>query len=176
MNAPMSNERLEQIQARAAAATPGPWEAWDTGDPPAEDEAQSWIVTPGSLHLATLYAGDPSANATFAAHAREDIPALLEEIDRLHEEVRGQRYVAEMLARVAEAAHRREDRVRDCLDKIRLDKTPMVTDEMVEHAAEALYDQRYGYGWDEDAWENEKDKSRELAREVLEAALGGGES
>ena len=79
----MSDERLEQIHARAAAATPGPWEAWDTGDPPAEDEAQAWIVTPGSLHLATLYAGDPSANATFAAHAREDIPALLAEVERL---------------------------------------------------------------------------------------------
>lgn len=92
MSAPMSDGRLEQIQARAAAATPGPWEAWDTGD--------------------------PSANATFAAHAREDIPALLEEIDRLHEEVRGQRSVAKMLARVAEAACRRDDKVRDRLNTI----------------------------------------------------------
>lgn len=127
MSEPMSDERLEQIQARAAAATPGPWEAWDTGDPPAEDEARAWIVTPGSLHLATLYAGDPSANATFAAHAREDIPALLEEIDRLHEEVRDQRHVADMLARVVKAAHRREDRVRDRLNNIRV-----VTDEKDE--------------------------------------------
>ncbi|MDN5640688.1 MAG: hypothetical protein L0I17_07950 [Actinomycetia bacterium] len=167
----MSDERLEQIQARAAAATPGPWEAWDTGDPPAEDEAQAWIVTPGSLHLATLYAGDPSANATFAAHAREDIPTLLEEIDRLHEEVSGQRSVAEMLARVAEAAHRREDRVRDRLNNIRV-----VTDEMVEHAAKAMYRQEFGSGWDEDATEDEKDEFWELARRILEAALGGGES
>lgn len=171
MSEPMSDERLEQIQARAAAATPGPWEAWDTGDPPTEDEARAWIVT-GSLHLATLYAGDPSANATFAAHAREDIPALLNEIDRLHEEVRGQRAVAEMNARVAEAAYRREDKVRD-----RLNKSRVVTDEMVEHAAKAMYRQEFGSGSAADPWwEDEKDNFREWAREVLEAAIGGGES
>lgn len=108
--------------------------------------------------------------------ADQDIPALLEEIERLHEEVRGQRAVAEMLAHVTEASHRREDRVTDILNKISLDKNPMVTDEMVEHAAEALYDLRYGYGWDEDATEDEKDEFRELAREILEDALRGGES
>lgn len=167
MNEPMSDERLEQIKARAAAATPGPWEAWDTGDPPAEDEARAWIVTPASLHLATLYAGDPSANATFAAHAREDIPALLNEIDRLHEEVRGQRAVAKMNTRVAEAAYRREDKVRD-----RLNKSRVVTDEMVEHAAKAMYRQEFGSGWDDDPTEGEKDEFRDEARRILEVALG----
>lgn len=54
--------------------------------------------------------------------------------------------------------------------------TPPITDEMVEHAAEALYNRKFGFGWDEDPWENEKDKFRELAREVLDAAFGGGES
>ena len=43
----------------------------EAANPPAEDEARAWIVTPGSLHLATFYAGSPSANATFAAHAGE---------------------------------------------------------------------------------------------------------
>lgn len=46
-----------------------------------------------------------------------------------------------------------------------------VTDEMVERAAEAMYRQECDFGWDEDAWEDEKDEFREEARRILEAAL-----
>lgn len=55
----------------------------------------------------------------------------------------------------------------------RLREAPTITDEMVERAAEALYRQEFGSGWDEDPTEDEKDEFRELAREVIEAALGG---
>lgn len=70
-----------------------------------------------------------------------------------------QTYIAELLAEVA--------RLREALT---------ITDEMVERAGKALYRQEFGSGWDEDPTEDEKDEFRELAREVLEAALGGGES
>lgn len=58
----------------------------------------------------------------------------------------------------------------------RLKEALTITDEMVEHAAEAMYLQEYDSGWDEYPMEDEKEEFRELAREVLEATLGGGES
>lgn len=142
----MSDERLEQVRARAAAATPGPWEAWDTGDPPAEDEARAWIVTPGSLHLATLYAGDPSANATFAAHAREDIPALLAEVERLRSITT---ITDEMVERGALA----------------------LADEEKWPTNEEL-----GGGLTGTRGDELRDSCRDEARRILEAALGGDES
>lgn len=52
--------------------------------------------------------------------------------------------------------------------------TVEVTDEMVERAAEALYRQEFGSGWDDDPTEGEKDEFRDEARRILEVALGDG--
>ncbi len=86
---PMTEERIAEIRARAEAATPGPW--WTH---------KSFEVIYGqksgfdSLIVCALESEDfmyskerdMQANAAFIAHAREDIPALLDEVERLRTE------------------------------------------------------------------------------------------
>ena len=99
----MTDDELEAIRARAEAAAPGPWEAeigaeievnagsarttWDgdIGRP-----ATSWRSVDRILEVADAdeeLDDDEyeivSANAEFIAHARDDIPALLDEVFRL---------------------------------------------------------------------------------------------
>ena len=73
--------RLEEIKARAEAATPGPWQ-WR------EDEPASLVhVTDPRLHpwnvLKAPDWGPTLADAAFIAAAREDVPWLLAEVERL---------------------------------------------------------------------------------------------
>lgn len=90
MTEPLSKEQLDAIRARADAATPGPWEfdedlvtlhergpyAWSkivlTWGDPTGDRDPDWEWG--------LYAPDGN-DAEFIAHARTDIPALLEHIE-----------------------------------------------------------------------------------------------
>jgi hypothetical protein len=76
----MSKLDLDAIRQRAEAATPGPWYGFSS----------SWCVynTPNSdgelIADVYEYGGyPPDANTQFIAHAREDIPAMLDEIERL---------------------------------------------------------------------------------------------
>lgn len=83
----MTDSELEAIKACCDAATPGPWEV-----------RQSSICHPWTIGPVGRYAVgecfdqkgadgkpryDAEANAALMAHAREDIPALLAEIERL---------------------------------------------------------------------------------------------
>ena len=87
----LTEEQLKAIEERAAKATPGPWfldvDGWpyrggkydgivpywdDQREPPGEGNPYS----PSSISFDTL---------EFVAHAREDVPALLEEVKRLQE-------------------------------------------------------------------------------------------
>lgn len=86
----MTDEHLQAIHKRAAAASVGPWEA---------DKAVVWGRRPDyptwrpQIATTDVYPvkGDGSAqggiDAAFIAHAREDIPLLLAEIDRLRAKV-----------------------------------------------------------------------------------------
>lgn len=66
----MTNEELQQIRERAEKATAGPWE-YDGSD----------IMAPPFLDIVDhVY---ETADADFIAHAREDIPALMAEVERL---------------------------------------------------------------------------------------------
>ena len=71
---------LEAIKAREAAATPGPWEV--NGSP-----HDRHIATIGRHYITTPNKEGRSAHndeeAAFIAHAREDLPALLEAVERL---------------------------------------------------------------------------------------------
>lgn len=76
---------LDEIEARADAATEGPWEMYDGNEGteyaplwcvandafhnPPEDEAAEWIGV-------EIYVGD-KPDAEFIAHAREDVPKLV---------------------------------------------------------------------------------------------------
>jgi hypothetical protein len=69
---------LEPIKARCAAATPGWWKA--SGDTLVANAGNGpWL----SLH------GWPRADRTFVEHARDDVPDLLAEVERLRARVEG---------------------------------------------------------------------------------------
>ena len=78
--------RLDEIKARADVATPGPWHAWDRGI--------GWEVhkgeecAPGCGRSCDALNGEfrdtfTRADAEFIAAAREDVPWLVSEVERL---------------------------------------------------------------------------------------------
>ena len=89
------DKRLEEIAARVEEATPGPWEA-PRGFIDLTGNGEHWPMVcgrhstiPGFDRFDLLY-GMPEetlpgsrANMTFIAHAREDVPYLLKEVNRL---------------------------------------------------------------------------------------------
>jgi len=88
---PLSDEREKRIRERESKATAGPWELrsimgreYDTlscaYDLPGEEPLDEWTPV---LEIMELPRDEVYANWKFVAHAREDIPALLAEIDRL---------------------------------------------------------------------------------------------
>jgi len=86
----MSDERLAEIKARVEAATPGPWERNNlAGRPEREVFAGDYLI--GDFGVGG-WKDDEGAdrveiNADFIAHARQDIPGLLAEVQRLREHV-----------------------------------------------------------------------------------------
>ena len=87
----MTQPDIEQIQARAEAATPGPWKMWNGWGPLINVEPELMACervgpdyeggfVPGEGAV-DIYAS--RADFEFVAAAREDIPALLAAIDGL---------------------------------------------------------------------------------------------
>ena len=76
MTEPMTPERLAEIEARAEAATEGPWEAWDRG---IGFEVHVNAECLNSEFRETFR----QADAEFIAAARTDVPDLLAEVRRL---------------------------------------------------------------------------------------------
>ena len=135
----MTNDELEAVRARAAKATPGPWEA-DHGCAKGYGPA-AWatVVAPdGKVLFDTINGGhvlltDPDyegewrdetgdLNATFIAHARTDIPALLDEVERLRGDAHIQRNFWQMedaLARAEAHAERLSELLTRALWEIR---------------------------------------------------------
>ena len=69
---------LNAIRKRAEAATEGPWQV-NEHDYCAHKRAA--LVTNNRTYVAKVFAGE--ADATFIAHARQDVPALIAEVERL---------------------------------------------------------------------------------------------
>lgn len=75
---PMSPEQLAAIRARLDATTDGPWTVRDL-----------YIIAPGDVHIGDFeWLADTDgqweefkANVAFAAAARQDVPALLDEVE-----------------------------------------------------------------------------------------------
>ena len=67
-------EQLNAIKERAAKATPGPW----------YHNRHNEITTPNGARLAQTVTG---LDAEFIATAREDVPALVAEVERLRAEL-----------------------------------------------------------------------------------------
>ena len=84
------NLDLDAIEARAKAATPGPWvvdkDAFGIG---VIAESQIGIPDndPEGVYIADCYKKSAEVHAEFIAHAREDIPALIAEVRRLEGEL-----------------------------------------------------------------------------------------
>lgn len=79
----LTNEELKQIQSRSDAATPGPWFSYIEGRD--HTSGSSYIMT-GEKNVRgndIELSGASSADQDFIAHARQDIPILLNEIKRL---------------------------------------------------------------------------------------------
>lgn len=83
----LTNEELENIERRCNAATPGPWISfWEGRD---HTSGESVIVRGDQGQYDDLYISPSTlADQDFIAHAREDIPALIDEVLRLKEILR----------------------------------------------------------------------------------------
>lgn len=87
---------LDAIEARAKAATPGPWEheknggmiyAYEMKMRVLDIRGWGYLTGWGGLHMNEEAAIKvQEANGDFAAHAREDVPALIAELRKLREE------------------------------------------------------------------------------------------
>lgn len=91
MNKRMTQEQLEAIRKRAEAATAGPWEL---------DGDDGGIWNNGGFNFLGTARNFYDDDANFIAHSREDIPALLAEVERyrkierrLNEEVIRRAYI-----------------------------------------------------------------------------------
>ena len=100
---PMTEERLAEIRGREKAATQGPWVFEEPdgkvllGYTPKEVRVceSGCLGSIASRFVCDMHSDwrytykdkdEPLANAAFIAHAREDIPALLDEVERLRAE------------------------------------------------------------------------------------------
>lgn len=82
----LTDERLNEIEARTAAATPGPWKP----KYPVGDDFRAVRIFADTTYLASVCNSDMDedeikANAELIAHARKDIPDLVAEVRRLRE-------------------------------------------------------------------------------------------
>lgn len=78
-------DRLDEIQARVNAATPGPWHMAIFCDDHGEDEDYANIESFAQSDIAQRVLNN---DAIFISNARVDTPFLLSEIARLREELR----------------------------------------------------------------------------------------
>ncbi|MFF8406938.1 hypothetical protein ACF06P_35585 [Streptomyces sp. NPDC015684] len=84
MTAPLTPELEAAIRQRESAATRGPWSR--------EDDSRTLdryvMSADGCLFISFGYVGNRTqGDAEFVAHAREDVPTLLAEVDRLRDEL-----------------------------------------------------------------------------------------
>lgn len=84
---PLTEEQLQAIEARAAAATSPPWHLEEVDEDLVEIHADDYTdaLNPEGCQntFGTLSAG---ANAEFIRHARQDVPRLLADVRRLRRE------------------------------------------------------------------------------------------
>lgn len=114
---PMTDEEIAAIRARAEAATPGPWET---------DDVESWYVykVERGSGVATEVAEFLSrmlrqSDAAFVAHARQDVPDLLAEIERLRGLLQREHDARLEICREAETLLRERDAAEATITELR---------------------------------------------------------
>lgn len=89
----LTDERLAEIDARAEAATPGPWTTYEWGWMGADEGGAGVCLDTEDLRaIARTIDAGTLGDAAFIAHARADVPALVAEVRRLrakHDDWRG---------------------------------------------------------------------------------------
>lgn len=83
----MTEDELKAIEARAEAATPGPWETGEEVSYPGRcagiwPQGDTWNIVTTDCGVY----GPELVDAVFIAHARTDVPALIAEVRRLRAE------------------------------------------------------------------------------------------
>jgi hypothetical protein len=81
-------EELAAMKARIAATTPGPWTSFFEGRDHSSGDSFIHTATQDIYISAEDYAGGGGhfcADQDFIAHAREDMPRLIAEVERLRE-------------------------------------------------------------------------------------------
>ena len=83
----LTDRDLDEIRARYKAATPGPWKYMVEGRDHTSGDSFIMRGTKGDRHPDLYLSADgkpaTDADCDFVASARQDVPRLLEEIDRL---------------------------------------------------------------------------------------------
>jgi hypothetical protein len=79
----LTDAELEAIRKRAEAATEGPWYSEDNSVVYSEKVVDRKYGEP--VEVADTSCGPDIGNAEFIAHAREDVPKLLAEVERLRD-------------------------------------------------------------------------------------------
>lgn len=115
MSEPLAAEELAEIRARADAATPGPWAvdiepAYHTASPSGDSEPafMRGVRAADGRHVVRFdddYGTDQWDDARLIAHARTDVPLLLDEIARLK---MAYGRLADLAATVIEASGRKK--------------------------------------------------------------------
>lgn len=85
----LSSEDLTEIKARAEAAAPGPWtwKHWVANEYSINSPAHSHVLPHQEDDGWRIFLITDQADAEFIAHAREDVPRLVVEIERLREQL-----------------------------------------------------------------------------------------
>lgn len=88
MNSPMTDERIAEIKAREQAATKGPWLCVFRGDGSGSvyegtEEEYDDVALIDDARCPYIRGEVIYEDGVFAAHARQDIPDLLAEVERL---------------------------------------------------------------------------------------------
>ncbi|MET9086132.1 hypothetical protein ABZX77_30375 [Streptomyces sp. NPDC004237] len=107
MTNPLSTECEQSIRARANAATPGPWERYEKYSPTFyANVSGQYLQGVGDFNFGD--GAEAEADEAFVRHAREDVDALLAEIDRLRRTARPEAFRA--AADAIEREQAREER------------------------------------------------------------------
>lgn len=84
----LTDEELQEIEARTAAAVPAPWRVSSSGYSVKSDNEDVPIIAEAPNAMCVQQQFQPwMNNAEFIAHARADVPRLLLEIEKLQYEI-----------------------------------------------------------------------------------------
>lgn len=138
----MNQEQLSAIKERVAKATPGPWlvapeKCGPEGQGVYESDGFGCICEVGDPY--PRGSNRPQENMEFIANAREDVPALVAEVERLREVIKGATVVSNQAKGLVEENKRLRQALTQILDYNTFDLAKFET-EVIEIARKALKD------------------------------------